>query len=48
MNAISISISLVIITAIIMAAYYLQQIRDLLRSIHDTQKKLATRLGMKV
>lgn len=44
--AVGISLSLVLIVSIIMAAHYLQQIRDVLRSIHETQKKLAGRMGV--
>lgn len=45
-SAIGFAISLVIIVAIIATAHYLQQIRDVLRDIHETQKKLASRLGV--
>ena len=44
--AVGISLSLVLIVSIIAAACYLQQIRDVLRSIHETQKKLAAKLGV--
>ena len=45
---VGIALSLVVIVSIIAAAHYLQQIRDVLRDIHEAQKKLATRLGVKV
>ena len=46
--ATGISLSLVLIVSIIMAAHYLQQIRDVLRLIHETQKKLAARSGVRL
>ena len=44
--AVEVAISLVLIVSIIAAAHYLQQIRDLLRSIHETQGKVAAKLGV--
>ena len=45
---VGISLSLVLIVSIIMAAHYLQQIRDILRSMHETQKKMAARSGVRI
>ena len=45
-NAVGIAISLVLIVAIIAAAHYLQQIRDILRSMHETQNRVAAKLGV--
>lgn len=36
----------VLIASIIMCAHYLNQIRDLLREIRDTQKRQAQRFGV--
>lgn len=44
--AVGISLSLVLIVSIIMAAHYLQQIRDILRSMHGTQNRVAAKLGV--
>lgn len=46
--AVGISLSLVLIVSIVAAAHYLQQIRDVLRSIHETQKKMAARSGVRI
>lgn len=45
-TGIGLTVSLVLIVAIIASAHYLQQIRDILHGIHETQKKLASRLGV--
>lgn len=45
-TGIGLTISLVLAIAIIASAHYLQQIRDILRDIHETQKKFASRLGV--
>ena len=45
-NAVEIEISLVLIVSIIAAAHYLQQIRDILRSMHETQNRVAAKLGV--
>ncbi len=45
-NAVEVAISLVLVVSIIATAHYLQQIRDVLRSMHETQKKVAVKLGV--
>ncbi len=44
--AVGISLSLVLIVSIIAAAHYLQQMRDILRSMHETQNRVAAKLGV--
>ena len=44
--AVGIYLSFVLIVSIIAAAHYLQQIRDVLRSMHEPQKKVAAKLGV--
>jgi hypothetical protein len=47
-SAIGFAVSLVLAVAVIATAHYLQQIRDILRSIHETQKKMAARSGVRI
>ncbi len=45
-TAVGIVVSIVLTVAIVATAHFLQQIRDILRGIHETQKRLAARLGV--
>ena len=43
---VEITLAAIVIIAIIATGHYVQQVRDILKQIHETQKKLATRLGV--
>lgn len=45
-HALTVAAFAVLAVSIIMCAYYLNQIRDLLREIRDTQKRQAQRFGV--
>lgn len=47
-NILGIALSVIILICIIAAAYFLNQIRDILREIQKTQRALAIKLGARV
>ena len=47
-SIISLTISVIIIICVIATAHFLQQVRDELRGLHETMRKLAARLGARV
>lgn len=46
-DGIALTISIVLLIAICACGHYLNQIRDILREMQETQKKLAQRIGAK-
>lgn len=47
-DGINLTISIVLILAIVGCGHFLNQIRDILRDMQATQKKLAQRMGVQV